>query len=631
MRVNHFLILIVSLVLMACVKESNDSLSTQGPVKVGFFAGGTATRTTINEDGIGTSWDKTDKIALWANGSNGEAVLEAETFGIYYRETLAKLAMFTANLDQPMDEDTYTYYATYPTPKSNEGTLATFTLPATQDGTISGGAAIMVATPAQGKQLGIITGSPNSSDNAYEIDDDHLSLTMNHAMHALKFFVMQDKWGFDEDETIESISFVMPQHIAGDVTLDYTNPNGAVSVANGSNIITLKLKNTIGATTSAANPDFAAASIIPTSGFAEGDVMEMRILATNHASRSYISLASREAMQAGHITPVSVDCSDVFERHTIRFVWSGNNLGEDVHTITFYTEAGNEIYKITDVADFVKKGRHDIDFTFEDKTYLATIAGQPVVVKYESEHAIVSNTIKMPADVATAVKCHEIPITVPYLLFENFASLNTTYDNYGDDNASGGDERKQPGESLNNYMSAQGWNAARFKISQGNCVRINVRYQMVKIIVSFTTKHYGRLDTPTLSGLKSGANVKLKVVYDAGAHIPDGDFAGQTCTSISVATHTNSAATINGIGTGTRENGKLSDFGGTHSTEFLPDKYEINSFTQTFDTYSTIISSATNATRVCFYPNTSAVIDGIGNEEFFVYLDNIKVQIVPTE
>lgn len=615
------------LLLLSCSTEVAEIARPTGKVTVGFVAGDVESRTSINDDGISTSWERGDQVALWARSSNGIAALSATPFQLYYRDIPATKAMFTTTLANAMAEDTYDYYATYPVPSAVNGTKATFSLPTMQNGSISDGAAIMIATPTKGSQLGIVTGAPESSD-AYEIGDGHLSLQMNHAMHALKFFIPSDKWGFTEGEKVEQIVVTMPQDIAGEVTLDYTDPSAAISTANGVKTISLNLKDPIGASSSAADIDFAAAAIIPTTGFASGDQMEIKTYTSTQASRYYISLDGRGAMQAGHITPVAVDCSEVFGRHSIRFIWGGNNLGEDVHTITFKTTAGAEIYRITNVAEFVKNGRHDVDFTFEDKSYLATIAGQQMIVEYESEHAIVSNTITMPADVHSSLKCHEITLVVPYLMFENFASLNNTYDNYGDDNKSGGDERKQPGESLNNYMSAQGWNAARFKISQGNCIRINVRYQMVRIILSFTTKHYGRLDTPTLSGLKSGANVKLKVEYDAGAHVSDGNFSGQNCTSISVATHTNGAATINGIGTGTLENGKLSDFGTTHSTEFLPDKYDINSFTQTFDTYSTIIPSATNATRVCFYPDTSATINGIGNEEFYVYLDNIKVSIV---
>lgn len=635
MRVNYLLILIASLLMASCIKESNDIATTQEPVKVGFFVGDATTRTTINDDGISTSWNKNDKIALWANASDGTAVLSAEPFGIYYRETPATLAMFTATLPSAMAADTYTYYATYPIPNSVEGTLATFTLPATQNGRITDGAAIMVASPTQGKQLGIVTGDVNG-DDPYEIDDEHLSLTMNHAMHALKFFVMQDKWAFDEGETVERISFVMPQNIAGDVTLDYTNPAGTPTVANGTNIITLNLANTIGATISAARPDFAAASIIPTAAFAEGDEIEIRVLATNHASRSYISLTGREAMQAGHITPVSVDCSEVFDRHTIRFIWSGNNLGEDVHTITFYTEAGNEIYKITDVADFMKQGRHDIDFTFEDKTYLATIAGQQMVVEYESEHAIVSNYVTMPSDIATSIKCHEIPITVPYLFFEDF-SATTTSTSYNDNNGTGVSNAGNtnaanltssyswPSYSWTDTTNGIGiWSGARCGLEAGNSIRICTRSENA---VGFPGAYYGRLDSPNMGNLKAGATVNLRIQFNYSLN-RDGSKTSTHQHYLAVGTHTTAGLINAKSGVGGWLSSGLS--GMTISANVVSGlSGGSGSFTNINNSVDKSVSNCTQSTRFVW----EVYIDKDSSDGYYnnwAYIDNIKVQIVPT-
>lgn len=624
MRVNYLLILIASLLMASCIKESNDIATTQEPVKVGFFVGDATTRTTINDDGISTSWNKNDKIALWANASDGTAVLSAEPFGIYYRETPATLAMFTATLPSAMAADTYTYYATYPIPNSVEGTLATFTLPATQNGRITDGAAIMVASPTQGKQLGIVTGDVNG-DDPYEIDDEHLSLTMNHAMHALKFFVMQDKWAFDEGETVERISFVMPQNIAGDVTLDYTNPAGTPTVANGTNIITLNLANTIGATISAARPDFAAASIIPTAAFAEGDEIEIRVLATNHASRSYISLTGREAMQAGHITPVSVDCSEVFDRHTIRFIWSGNNLGEDVHTITFYTEAGNEIYKITDVADFMKQGRHDIDFTFEDKTYLATIAGQQMVVEYESEHAIVSNYVTMPTDVATAAKCHEIPIVVPYLFEEDFSTINS----YGFDVVTGAQGTAVTGYDLSiansdkdnvNPGLRSGWTGARTGGEAGNSIRVGSRVDRVWGY----THTYGRLDSPALSSIKDGENVNIKISFNySGGRDGDSGYSPRV-----VFGYTTTGGPIDGTtGSFSSDEDNWSNISNPQIIESISTS---GSYTNVSQTFNGNIRNCNKNYRLSWQIRGTGEGGFISNGNQWMFIDNIKVQIVPT-
>ena len=120
MQFKRYLILTLSLLVLACGKESFDTPAASGPVTVGFVVGGADTRTTINDDGISSSWEKGDRIALWATSQNGTATLSAQQFGLYYRD--GSLAMFTATLPSAMAEGTYNYWATYPAPKSVNGT-----------------------------------------------------------------------------------------------------------------------------------------------------------------------------------------------------------------------------------------------------------------------------------------------------------------------------------------------------------------------------------------------------------------------------------------------------------------------------------------------------------------------------
>ena len=437
--------MVLSFGFIACSESDVESVTTPtNGVEVGLWLGDSKndTRTTINDDGISTSWSKDDKVALWAVGSDGNYALSNQTFKLYFRDLPSTNAFFTTTLSAAMAEGTYTYYATYPTPKSVSGTTATFNVPSVQDGTISNGAAVMVATPAESEALRAVTNIPGD----YEVNNDGLSLRMNHALHALRFYVPATKWGFAEGESVERLEIAMPQPIAGDITLDYTSPSNSPIVSNPSNKITLILTEPFAASQSASDIKHACASIIPTTSFSDGDQIEVKAYSATRAARTILSLGDRGAMLAGHITPVSLDCSNVVDRHYIRFIWNGNNLGEDVHTITFYTEAGNEIFQITDVKSFIKTGYLDIDFTFEDKSYLESVAGLNIVVKYESAHALVSNTIQMPSDVATP-KCHEIGITVPYLFFEDF-SLLKGYDINGGNVST----KRQGGKNINDTL-----------------------------------------------------------------------------------------------------------------------------------------------------------------------------------
>lgn len=63
----------------------------------------------------------------------------------------------------------------------------------------------------------------------------------------------------------------------------------------------------------------------------------------------------------------------------------------------------------------------------------------------------------------------------------------------------------------------------------------------------------------------------------------------------------------------------------THLTQFLQNSVGDNAFGQSFPTY-TAEFEATSQSRICFYP-TIKIVDGTGNAEVNVYIDNIKVQI----
>ncbi|MBQ5914662.1 MAG: fimbrillin family protein, partial [Alistipes sp.] len=330
MRFKIYISILFVLSLVACTKDVDTIPAADAPVTVGFWVGDPQTRTSINSDGITTSWSKDDRVALWADLQIGANVYHRlynkVEFDLLYRDR--STAMFTTEMAEvmPGDETTrYRYYATYPVPKSVDGNRATFSLPAQQDGKISNGAAIMVAIPDEAQPLRALKDAAATSTSNM-IKEDHLRLKMQHMMHALKFYVPSNKWAFDEGEKIDRIVFTMPQTIAGDVTLDYTNPDFAVTTTNGVKEITLNLTQPIGPSESASNLDFAAASIIPSGhSFADGDQIVVKMYTENQAAINYISLKGRTQMQAGHITPIGLDCSDARYQYVLRFVWGGNN------------------------------------------------------------------------------------------------------------------------------------------------------------------------------------------------------------------------------------------------------------------------------------------------------------------
>jgi len=497
MQFKRYLILTLSLLVLACGKESFDTPAASGPVTVGFVVGGADTRTTINDDGISSSWEKGDRIALWATSQNGTATLSAQQFGLYYRD--GSLAMFTATLPSAMAEGTYNYWATYPAPKSVNGTKATFNMPNTQDGTMSGGAAIMVAQPAQGPQLSKVTDIPAY----FEIYDGHLSLQMKHATHALRFFAPSNKWGFNDGEKIERIQFTMPQGIAGDLTLDYTDLDAARTTANTSNSISLNLTKPIGASASASALEHACAAILPTAAFAAGDAISMKIYSKRQMVEQAISLEGRDAMQAGHITPIALDCSSPVERPKIAFRITTNNLGEQPYRITLTSADTNTKWLITDdhiyeyytgsTTSTIANGS-GFDIHYDEET-LASISGKSVTVTYESESAIITNAITMPT--MTVGNSYTVNLTVPYLMYQDFSNIA----NYNDEATTGSKSLDDSG--------LPGWTASRTRSSAGSHIRLRPFYGVIG-------RYQGRMDSEFF-GSRLKKSVTVKVTINAGA------------------------------------------------------------------------------------------------------------------
>lgn len=641
----YLLYLLSAVMFISCLREDSDiSENKSQSVIVGFVAdGGSNTRTSINEDGRSTSWSPDDEISLWAMNEGTQSYgLSNQSFGMYFRNPTS-LGYFTTTLASPMAEGSYTYYATYPKPVSMNGTTATFNLPAVQDGLISNGSAIMVAEPQSGQAaLKALTDSSLSD----EVADDGLHLSMHHKMHALRMFIPnsspdKEYYGFG-DEEVKGIILTMPWSIAGDITTDISNADAAVTLTgNASQTITLNLKKPIGATTvtdGAYSYDYACASIIPAptndASIYDGQIIA-EVYTTTKAAKATISLANfaeTHTFSAGHVTPVILNCSNVVNRHAIRLTWEGNNLGEDVRTIYFYDASGTEIYRITDVDTFVAMGIHDIDYTFNpDKdAILSSIAGQTLTVKYESDHAIVSNTIVMPSNLATEAKCHEVGITVPYLFAEDFTSIHTNFE--FDDNR-GLSIMSADGHLLNSYMSVSGWNGAHIKGVAGQSVRVNVRHQSTLGV----TRSNGRLDTPAMSTLKSGANVSLKVIFDMGAYVNSG-YDSANDVFLIAGMHTNSESSALDGKVNTKAFSNVDDDASripslfsavTYQSGFIPNNYTNDSFNSTFPTYSFTADGCTSATRFCWVP---CCVQGTfltsQNAHYYLYFDNIKIQIV---
>jgi hypothetical protein len=300
-----------------------------------------------------------------------------------------------------------------------------------------------------------------------------------------------------------------------------------------------------------------------------------------------------------------------------------NNLGEEFNTLTILDSNGNTI------KSFTPRANNIYSWVINGEIDAAVYADKTFTFRYDSNHAIVEDKVVFSNFVA--YDYNNYTSKVPYLLFEDFSCITTESESYGNNDYAGSD-RDQPGNSLDGIMCTPGWNAARYWTT-GSCIRINARSQATKILMLFASQHYGRLDTPQLKNLKSGADVKIKVTFDAGGYIHTESSFSTSGVHVALATHTNAANPIDGIPVGTSGLGQnysttLNDFGTTHYTFQNLTDFGENAFGSSFPTFSTNIASATAATRLCFYPIIECDNNKTGNAEGNVYIDNIRVSIV---
>lgn len=640
MRRNCTKIVCVCLKVAALLTFSScaDELQTESSrlpqkVEVGFYAGGAQTRTEMLPNGLSAVWEDGDRLALWAAGSNGAYILSNQIFNTY--GTDGQRGFFTSFLDSEMPQDTYEYYCCYPVPASVNGTSVTFNLPSVQDGKATGGADIMIATPVE---HGPLTAVPEPEDHS------GMRMEMNRMMHQFRFFVPEEDQLLG-DERIERIIMTFPVPVTGNVTADIADPESPVMLTDGQSDVELDLVEPIGVS-SGDEYQFACLAMAPVQ-FSQGQSLQIVKAYTDDKIAFFdpIDLKGKSCL-SGHSTPVKLKIRELVDFAGIIDMQVGaNNLGENPTKITFtapegcvWGDGGTNVF-VYDPGREIPVGE-TIAFKFEtDLDAYMAFSGKEISVVYDSENALMSETLTMP--VIDRQGSTSVSLTVPYLLFEDFSCVYAEGESYGN-NSYSQDEREQPGSSLDGFMSHTGWNASRFW-TKGNSIRINTRYQCVGFeafgySLQFASYHHGRLDTPQLSGLKPGKTVDLRMNYDTGGYLHTTSSSAATSPTLCVATHTN-AGVLEGIPTGAKGfvfdisagltetyTTSLSDFGTRQSSTPLSNDCGNDAFNQTFPTYEAGISGATSSTRIVFYPIFTGD-DGIKNAEFHVYIDNIKVQI----
>lgn len=575
----------------SCQKGAVENVGNVGRHTIGFCTGEASTRTMMNPDGLTASWEKGDRIAVWAKNSSGEYTLNNTQFSVYGAD--GARAFFTATIDASMPEDRYTYFAAYPVPESVSLTKATFTIPSVQDGKVSGGADIMIANPLLHGPL----------EEVKELSDyTRLGMSMEHLLHQFRFYLPEgeDKLG---GEAIVKMVLTFPKPVAGKLVADFTDTEAAAEFSGEEKSITLKLSEPLVNSTSSERK-YAMAAFFPSS-FEASESINIKIYTETKIANAYPVNLEGRTFAAGHSTPVRLSFSDIREYGRLRFTVSSNNLGENANAVRLTAPQGctwgdgSTIYEYRPGHEITTGETFEIPF--ENLDTFRTFSGKDVTVTFDTEHVDATQTVRVPD--LTTLNFAEISAGLPYLLYEDFSGVESF--NSGDNYAMSNAGSKSPKSFLN------GWTGGRVGAEAGMCIRIACRRE--------TSKGYdARVDSAPIISLKKSTDIKVS--YDYGVNNKYGGIAIITDGNVGQNVYIGYVTDTKGYSSG-------DDSGTFESDNTFYAKEYTGSYTSTPNSDTRIIHSAPTGVLRITWRSAAEYQAGTTNTTCWLYLDNIKVQI----
>ena len=470
--------------------------------EVGIYAGGASTRTEMLSNGLSAAWTAGDNIALWAKSSSGSYVLSNQIFTTYGIDS--SRGFFKSDLSSTMSDGEYTYYCCYPAPSSVNGTEVTFDLPSVQDGKASGGVDIMIANPVK---HGPLSGIPDPEDHS------GLSMQMNRMMHHFRFFIPADNTAIGRDK-LERILLTFPSGVTGKVTCDLSKPGTAPVLSEAKASAELRLAEPIGI--SGSDYQYAYFVFAPQK-FSAGQKLQVKAYTDDKiAYFDDIDLCARD-FKAGHSTPVKLKVREITEYpYTITFKVALNNLGEEPDKIVLtapsgciWDDSGSNVYTYEPGHKIARYETFSI--RFEDEQQYKAFSSKDISVVYDSEHAITYQTVRVQD--LSSISSTEIPLTVPYLFYEDFNGIPSFSDGHDNPSVGGKSDTWTGMNDLSVYTSQlAGWNAARAGGENG-AIRICCRYENV---LGGCAYYKGRLYSPYMTSIKDGKDVNITVSFKYG-------------------------------------------------------------------------------------------------------------------
>lgn len=582
---SKLLLMAVAVVAVACSSEvDSDSPNFKESIEKVSIAVPTAadSRTTIDPDGMTTRWATGDKLAVWAKNSAGDYVLSGTQFMMHHYSSEFDYAFFDANIPA-MAEGEYTYYLSYPMPKSVNGTEVTYSVAQTQSGAYDGKYDIMLAeVPAVAEALSSTATTLNT--------------VMRHQMHAVKITIPEGRNLYDGRFYRLEITFPEGSGVVGDITFDVANPQAKPTYSNLSNVVVVESAE-----------GFDAGSeiwvfVLP--GSVDGDVSYRVRGERRHSNVATYSL-SKEFVK-GHITPINMAIPTIYPYYSAAIITvEQNNLGEEYNTVRVYDANGGLLgeYPRNDKGVYIVDYEGEFDCDQYDNTSWR--------VEFDSEHAIVSSYVAM-GDM-TDYTSHNYTTDVPYLFFEDFSTIT----DYSRDVVTGAQGTAHDAYDLTAYGLRSGWTGARTGGYAGKAMRFGSRVDRVWGY----THTYGRIDSPAMTGLKDGVavNVSVSFNYSAGR---DGD---DKYTPRVAYGSTTTAGLINGTSgsfSSDADSWTDIDYLGVLAITTIDGSADNIPYFQSYT-----ITDCTNARRLSWQIRGTGEGDFIGNGNQYMFIDNIKVQI----
>jgi hypothetical protein len=497
MKRQLFILWATALLTCACTKNEEkpnpEPIPPHGKeVTVAIACGdaGADTRTSIDPgDWATTRWDGDDQISLWAtDGTNWP--LNATTFSLAYFSPEWSKALFTATIAS-MNEGDYEFYGVYPVPATTNGTQVHYTLPALQSGEYDGKHDIMAADVLQAGELPIYA----TSDETMDASPTH-SFAFRHKCHILRIEVPdgRDRWG----EPIQRMVIDFPTDVVGDVSFDAKTPAAPMQLTNGSSTVTINFAEPFRGN----EQRYLWVFINPCQ--INGNISFTTYTEEGYQSQT-LSVPVDKAMEAGKITPITLTLPDELPVSYLDFRIETNNLGENPNSITIQAPAGLVFRDGGTSKTFPFNAQNIYTLSYYTSFYGSQATAADFQLTFDSEHAIVYSSLRVPASAATAGRT-TVNMTIPWLFSENFDGADN-FDNRWD----AWNAADYAATWCTGRMS--GWSGARARVTQNGA----------GVGIGLTTARYrGNLISAPMSNLKS--NCKIRVTFRGARQCEDNNY-----------------------------------------------------------------------------------------------------------